>query len=177
MGPFENRCSRDRGRVARADQGPPRPGLQFKEYPTEATASRPSGRDLSKRPSSPAWGNEAMGSGAHEFVEQCPQEARMVYRARGTGHRLLDRLLRGSHHRRQAHSASLEPVSMGGPASPQALRSRLLARPLILQNRTLAPRARRPRRTPEPRAVANPRPACRLSTGWSTALEADQAAA
>ncbi len=37
--------------------------------------------------------HKTLGSGTHELLEQCPQEARMVHRASGSGHRLLDRLL------------------------------------------------------------------------------------
>jgi hypothetical protein len=37
---------------------------------------------------------------AHQHLAQCPQEVGVVHRESGAGHRLLDRLLRGSHHRR-----------------------------------------------------------------------------
>jgi hypothetical protein len=50
---------------------------------------------------------------ADELLEQCPQEVGVVHREAGTGHRLLDRFLRGGHRRAQAHPRRLDPLPLG----------------------------------------------------------------
>ncbi len=42
----------------------------------------------------PLQATKAVGGGAYELLAQRPQEARVVHRASGTGHRLLDRFFR-----------------------------------------------------------------------------------
>jgi transposase len=68
-----------------------------------------------------AGGHKALGSGAHKLLEQRPQEARMVYRTARSGHRFLDCLLGGGHHRAQAHKRGLDPLSLGGPTLSSAM--------------------------------------------------------
>lgn len=65
--------------------------------------------------------DEAVGRRAHELVDQRPQKACVVYRAGGSGHRLLARLLRGDHHRAQTHARWLDSLSLGGSALPSAV--------------------------------------------------------
>jgi len=59
-----------------------------------------------------------VGGGAHELLEQCLQEASVVYRAQGQSHRLLDRLLGGNRHRRAADPRSLDSLPLGRSTPP-----------------------------------------------------------
>ena len=57
----------------------------------------------------------------NQFLAQRPQEAGVVYRAGGEGHRLLGRLLQRSHPRKTAHPKSLEPLPLGNPTLTSAM--------------------------------------------------------
>ena len=56
------------------------------------------------------------GGGAYQLLlAQHPQEAALIHRAAGEGHRLLDRLLRGDHCCKVAYPKSLDSLSLGEP--------------------------------------------------------------
>src|SRR5919107_1905582 len=56
------------------------------------------------------------GGGAYQLLlAQRPQEAALIHRAAGAGHRLLDRLLRGDHCCKVAYPKSLDSLSLGEP--------------------------------------------------------------
>jgi hypothetical protein len=102
------------GRVAtRADERPPRSRLRFEDYSRETKGPWPGAHDLREGQAGSAWGHGTLGGGAHELLAQRPQEAGVVYGKRSAGHRPLDGILRGSHHRRQAHTRSLESLLLG----------------------------------------------------------------
>lgn len=54
-------------------------------------------------------------------MEQFLQEARMVYRATRAGNRFLASFLSGDHHCAQTRQGGLDPLPLGGPASPSAV--------------------------------------------------------
>ncbi len=64
-------------------------------------------------------------------LDHRPQDARLVHRAAGTGDRLLAPLLGRAHHRRPPGPRGLDPLPMGRPTPPQAVRKSLLAQALI----------------------------------------------
>ena len=66
---------------------------------------------LFRRPFSP-------GSGEDEFVAQRLQEACVVYGEARKGGGLLGGLLRGGHHRKEAHSRRIESLPLGRPSLP-----------------------------------------------------------
>lgn len=106
---------RDPRATARADECTPRPRLRLQSHKREAQGPRLDRRDLRERQAGPTGGHETLGSRAHELPEQRPQEAPLVYRAPGSGDRLLDRLLGGCHRREEAHPTRLDPLPLGGP--------------------------------------------------------------
>jgi transposase len=94
---------------------------RLEEAARRAWATR---RDLPEgRQAGPASGHEALGYRAYQLVAQRPQEARVVYGARGAGHRLLGGILGRYHHREEAHPRNLEPLPLGGSTSSPALTS------------------------------------------------------
>ncbi|CAA9424544.1 MAG: hypothetical protein AVDCRST_MAG03-2788, partial [uncultured Rubrobacteraceae bacterium] len=94
----------DLRRATRAHQGTPRSRLRLKDHPRAPTGARLHGGDLPQGQATPASRDQALGRRTDEFLEQCPQKARLVYRAHQACHRLLARLLGGDPRRRRTHS-------------------------------------------------------------------------
>ncbi len=115
-------CSEGAGRAAGAGERPPRSGLRLeRRRPPALGGTRAGGRDLQERRPRPSRDDETMGRRTNQLLAKRPQEAPLVYRARGAGHRLLDRLFQRDHHRGQAYPRSLDPLPLGRPAYPPAV--------------------------------------------------------
>src|ERR671911_693030 len=109
-------------RVARARQRSPRPRLRLEDHQRASGREGLGGRDSQEGLACFAHGRLALGGGTNQLVvAQRPQEAGVVHREGGSGHRLLDRVLQRDHHSTQADPGSLETLPLGASPCPLSL--------------------------------------------------------
>src|SRR5829696_8585373 len=117
VGPYPGYGVRDARRVARRDERPPRPRLRLGGHPTAAHGSRLAVGDLGEGQAGAVLGHEEVGGGEDSLVAQRPQEAGVVHREDGAGHRFLGGVLGGGDHREEADPRGLDALPLGGAAS------------------------------------------------------------
>src|SRR5918993_3844989 len=109
-GSHSRRRSGGGSRVARARQRSPRPRLRLEDHQRASGREGLGGRDSQEGLACFAHGRLALGGGTNQLVAQRPQEAGVVHREGGSGHRLLARVLQRDHHSAQADPGSLETL-------------------------------------------------------------------
>jgi hypothetical protein len=107
--------------VAGALKRLPRPRLRLQVHQRASGAPRPDRRDLGERQTRSAQSWDAVGHREDQLVAQCPQEASVVHRTRGAGHRVLASLLQRGHRCETTHTKSLDPLPLGGATSTQTM--------------------------------------------------------